>query len=62
MKLLDLKPASIREFPEVRETLAARLRAERTQALRREYVGKLVEKSPPAVNELALSRVLSGAR
>jgi peptidylprolyl isomerase len=62
VKLLDLKPASIREFPEVRETLAARLRAERTQALRREYVGKLVEKNPPAVNELALSRVLSGER
>ena len=62
VKLLELKPASIRELSEVREALAARLRAERTQALRRDYVGKLVEKSPPAVNELALSRVLSGAR
>jgi peptidylprolyl isomerase len=62
VKLLELKPASIPELSEVREALAARLRAERTQALRREYVGKLVEKNPAAVNELAVSRVLSGAR
>jgi peptidylprolyl isomerase len=59
LKLLDAKPPSTRALPEVRDALSARLRAERAQAVRREYLARLLEGTPPAVNELALGRVLS---
>jgi peptidylprolyl isomerase len=59
LKLLDAKPPSTRTLPEVRDALSARLRAERAQAVRREYLARLLESTPPAVNELALGRALS---
>jgi parvulin-like peptidyl-prolyl isomerase len=58
VKLLDSRPASRRPLPEVREPLAAQLRAERALANRRTYLARLLEQSPPAINELELSKLL----
>jgi len=62
VKLLDVRPAGTRAFAEVRDALAAELRAERARANRQAYLAKLLEQNPPAVNELALARVLSAPR
>lgn len=62
IKLLDLRPAARRPLAEVREALAAQLRAERAQANRKAYLAKLLEQSPPVVNELSLSGLLPKAR
>ena len=62
LKLLDVKPAATRTLAEVRDALAARLRADRAQGVRREYLSRLLEKNPPAVNELALAKALPPAR
>lgn len=59
VKVLDAKPASARPLTEVRESLVAQMRAERVQANRQAYLAKLLEQNPPAINELALSKVLS---
>ncbi|WP_083528718.1 peptidylprolyl isomerase [Hyphomicrobium sp. CS1BSMeth3] len=58
VKLLDAKEAGTRQFAEVKEALAQRLRAQRVEANRRAYLAKLLEQSPPTINELALSGVL----
>jgi peptidylprolyl isomerase len=62
LKLLDSKASAVRTLAEVRDALVARLRAERAQASRREYLAKLLEKNPPAVNELTLSKALAGGK
>ena len=56
-RLVDTKPAGTKAFDEVREQLAQRLRDERTAASRRTYLAKVTEQAPPAINELALSKV-----
>jgi peptidylprolyl isomerase len=61
LKLLDTKPAGTAALADVRERLVAQLRQKRGQALRQAYLGKLMEKSPPAINELALGKVLASA-
>ncbi len=61
LKLLDTKPAGTAALAEVRDRLAAQLRQKRGQALRQAYLGKLIEKNPPAINELALGKVLAAA-
>jgi peptidylprolyl isomerase len=58
VKLIDTKPASARPLAEVHDQLAERMREERSAALRRAYLGKLLDQSPPVINELALSRLL----
>jgi peptidylprolyl isomerase len=58
VKLIDTKAAYTRPLAEVRDQLAQRLREERATATRRAYLAKLIEQSPPAINELALSRLL----
>ncbi len=58
LKLIDTKPAGTLTLAEVRDPLAQRLRAQRVEANRRAYLAKLLEQSPPSINELALSRVL----
>jgi peptidylprolyl isomerase len=58
LKLLDLRPPSTRPLAEVHEALAQQLRAARARDLRQAYVARLVEQSAPALNELALARVL----
>ena len=42
----------------MRDALAQRLRAQRVEANRRAYLAKLLEQSPPTINELALGNVL----
>lgn len=62
IKLLETKPASTRALDEqVRQLLIERLRAQRAEALRREYLARLLEKNPPAINEIALSKVFDAA-
>jgi len=62
IKLLDTRPASVRPLVEVREKLVAELRAEQAKANRQAYLSKLLEQNPPAINELALSRLLAKAK
>lgn len=59
VKVLAEKPAGVRTLDEVREPLVQQLRAERARAERQRYLEQLVARNPPAINELALSRVLS---
>jgi len=58
VKLLETRPATHRTLAEVRGTIVAGLRAEKTQALRRAHLARLLDRSPPAVNELVLGQVL----
>lgn len=62
IKLLDLKPASVKPLAEVRTQLAAALRQRLAQENEKRYLDKMVEQTPMAVNEIALGklRALSG--
>jgi peptidylprolyl isomerase len=59
VKLVDTKAAYTAPLGEVRAQVTQRLRAERALANRRVYLAKLLEQSPPAINELALTTLLS---
>ncbi|KAA5603677.1 peptidylprolyl isomerase [Blastochloris sulfoviridis] len=61
IKLMDTKASHTRPMEEVREALVERMRTERTEANRRAYVSGLLKQNPPAVNELALSRLLAAS-
>lgn len=58
VKILDRKEAGAAAFEDVREGLAQRMRAQAVEANRRAYLAKLLEQSPPIINELALGSVL----
>jgi peptidylprolyl isomerase len=58
IRLIDTKAAYTRQLAEVRDQLAQRIREERASANRRAYLAKLIEQSPPVINELALSHLL----
>jgi peptidylprolyl isomerase len=58
VKLIETKAAETRAIAEVRELLVQRLRAQRADLLRRSYLARVLEQNPPAINELALSKVL----
>ncbi len=58
VKLIDTKPASTLPLADVKDQLVQRLREERANAMRRAYLGELLKKDPPAINELALSKVV----
>jgi peptidylprolyl isomerase len=45
-------------LPEVRDQLVQQIRSERATALRRAYLAELLKETPPAINEIALSKVL----
>lgn len=62
VKLLGTRPPSLRLLAEVRDALAARLRAERARAARQAHLAKLLEQNPPAVNELALSSLAASPK
>jgi peptidylprolyl isomerase len=62
VKLLDVRPAAVRPLAEVREAIAAELRAERAKQNRQAYLAKLLDQNPPALNELALSKLLPADR
>ncbi len=58
VKLLDVKESYTASLAEVREQLAAQMRAERAKVERQNYLARLLQKSPVSVNELAVSTVL----
>jgi peptidylprolyl isomerase len=57
IKLLETKPAETRPLADVRNAIVAQLRAQRAEAIRRGYLAKLLEQTPPAINELALTKI-----
>ncbi len=59
IKLNDTKASYTRTLPEVRDQLVLQIRKERSNALRQAYIAELLKKNPPAINELALSKILS---
>ena len=59
IKVLDVKEAYTPTLDEIRGALAQELRKEKTQSNSQAYLGKLLQQTPVAVNELALSKVLS---
>jgi peptidylprolyl isomerase len=62
VKLLEVRSAATRPLAEVRGAIVAQLRDERSKANRQAYLAKLLERQPPAINELALSKLLAPAR
>jgi peptidylprolyl isomerase len=58
VKVLETKAASTRPLAEVRGAIATQLRAERAKANRQAFLAKLLEQNPPAINELALSKLV----
>jgi parvulin-like peptidyl-prolyl isomerase len=58
VKLIDTKASYTRTLPEVREQLVLQIRKERMQMLERAYLVELLKKNPPAINELALSKIM----
>ncbi len=61
LKLIDTKASYTRTLPEVKEALVQQMRSEQASVLRRAYLADLLKKSPPAINEIALSKVLHDA-
>lgn len=59
VKLIDTKAAYTRPLSEVRDQLAEQLRRERAEVERRNYLAKLLQANPPAINELALTKLLA---
>jgi parvulin-like peptidyl-prolyl isomerase len=57
LRVLEVKPAAPREFAEVREYLAALLRARRAQENEAKYFDDMLARNPIAVNEVALIKV-----
>jgi peptidylprolyl isomerase len=60
IRLIDTKPAAVRPLPEVRQAIIDGLREQRQAENEQAYLARLLEKSPPAINELALPQVLQG--
>jgi hypothetical protein len=58
VKLLDSKPAYKRPLNEVHDQIVQQLRADSAQENRKAYLARLLEQNPPAVDELALAKVL----
>ncbi len=58
LKLNDTKDSYTRTLPEVRDQLVQQIRNERATMLRRAYLAELLKQTPPAINEIALSKVL----
>ena len=59
MKLLETRAASMRSLSEVREGIVTQLRASRARELKQAYMAKVLEQGAPAINELALAKVLA---
>ena len=62
VRVLETKEPSTRPLSEVREALVARLRADRSQANRQAYLARLLEQAPPAINELALGKLVQAGK
>jgi peptidylprolyl isomerase len=57
VKLIETKPSETMPLADVRDTLVQRLRAQRAELNRRAYLARALEQNPPAINEIALSRI-----
>ncbi|NVO17710.1 MAG: peptidyl-prolyl cis-trans isomerase, partial [Rhodoplanes sp.] len=62
VKLIDTRPATTRPYEEVRDQLVVRLREERAAALRRAYLGELLRRTPPVINEFALTKAFEDGK
>ena len=62
LKVLEIKEAYTPALDEIRSQLVQQLRNERTQSNSQAYLSKLLQQSPVAINELALSKVLKPER
>lgn len=62
IKLVDLRPPSVRPLADVRGQVVQALRQARAQDLERKYLDDLVAKTPLAVNEIALGRLRTSTR
>jgi parvulin-like peptidyl-prolyl isomerase len=58
LRVIDIKEAYTPALEEIRTALAQQLRNEKTQANSQAYLAKLLQQTPVAINELALSKVL----
>jgi peptidylprolyl isomerase len=58
VKLVDTKASYTRTLLEVRSQLVQQIRAGRAAELRRAYIAELLKRTPPTINEIALSKVL----
>jgi parvulin-like peptidyl-prolyl isomerase len=58
IKVLDAREPYTPTLQQIRPQLVQQLRAERARANSQAYLARLVEETPPAVNELALSAVI----
>jgi peptidylprolyl isomerase len=61
LKLMDTKASYARPLEEVHDALVQRMRAERAEANRRAYLAEFLKQNPPAINELALTRLAQPA-
>ncbi len=57
IKLLESKPASVRTLEEVKPLLVAGLKKQRMEALRAEFLKKLLEKTPATINGENVSKL-----
>jgi parvulin-like peptidyl-prolyl isomerase len=61
LKMVDIREANTPTLDQIRSQLAARLRAERGELIRKEYVAKLVRENPVAINEIEISKIIGPA-
>lgn len=61
LKVLDAREPFAPFFEQVRAQLAQRLRAEKTRATMQAFMTETLQKHPVALNEVALSKLLTGA-
>jgi hypothetical protein len=59
LKVVDTKEPYTPTLDEIHSALVQQLRNEKTQANSQAYLGKLLQQTPVAINELALSKVLN---
>lgn len=62
LKVLDVREPFTPIFDQVRAELVQRLRAEKTRANMEAYMSKTLQKHPVALNEVALSKLLSASK
>jgi parvulin-like peptidyl-prolyl isomerase len=62
LKVLEIKETYTPTLDEVRSQLVQQLRTEKTQSNSQAYLAKLLQQSPVAINELALSKLLKAGR
>lgn len=60
IRLIDTKPAALRPLADVRQAIIDGLHEQRRAESEQAYLSRLLEKNPPAINELVLPQVLQG--